>query len=192
MSKRTIILTQHQLDEIVGGGGNSPYFDGESVPNNANLISTNGSSDKTNQTTDNFASSLPRGTYNRMGVMSMHEENARLAQKKFGAKDGNPGKSYEATKKTVSRMNQAKKTMQTGATQDIKNQAAKTLQNMQNNNNIDLNTLENQYTISKNIDANDRKKKVQNGERVLKSAPKTGVGTAHTVKTNNNSFITYK
>jgi hypothetical protein len=190
MSKRTIILTQQQLDEIVGGG-NSPYFDGESVPNNATYISTNGDSDETHQTTDDFAASLPRWSYNRFGAMSMREENARLVQKKYGAIDGNPGKSYEATKKTISRMNKAKETAQTGATPDIKAKAAKTLQNMQNNNDIDLNTLENQYTASKNIDANERKKKVQNGERVLKSAPKTGVGTAHSVKTD-TGVITYK
>ena len=192
MSKRTVILTQQQLDEIVTGV-NSSYFDGDSVPNSANMISTEGNSDETHQTTDDFAEFLPRWSYThgRMGVMSMHEENARLAQKKYGAIDGNPGKSYEATKKTISRMNQAKKTAQTGATQDIKNKAVKTLQNMQNNNDIDLNTLENQYTSSKNIDANERKKKVQNGERVLKYAPKTGVGTAHSVKTD-AGIINYK
>jgi len=194
MSKRTVILTQKQLDEIVTGK-NTSYFDGDDSLDYANKITTDGNSSKTIMYTDKSAATRPLSNYGT-GVASLREANQDLVNKEFGAKDCHPGKSYEATKKEVSRANQAKETMQTGATQDIKNKAAQTLQTMENNiesnNGIDLKTLGGQYINAKNISKRQKRIKKENGESILKSTPKNvGNGKAHSIKTN-NGFITYK
>lgn len=194
MSNRTIILTQKQLDEIIGGG-NSPYFDNAQVPNNSINISTNGNDDETTQTSDYYSKDMPRGSwyFGRMGINTIHEENKNLKNKIFGSTYGSEGKKYSNTKTTLSRAKKAKETMMTGATQEIKNKAAKTYNTMQNNNDVDLNILDNQYKAAKNIDKNIRNNKVKNGERVLKSTTKeSGNGKAHSIKQTNNGFITYK
>lgn len=193
MSKRTVIITQKQLDEIVGGG-NSPYFDNAEVPNNANLISTNGDDNETTQIGDFFSKEMPRSSYyfGRMGINPIHEENQNLKNKTFGSTYNDNGKSYSNTKTTLHRAQKAKETMMTGATQAIKDKAAQTYRTMQNNNDIDLNVLQNQYDSAKNIDKNIRDNKVKNGEPILKSTTKdSGNGKAHSVKQTNNGFITY-
>lgn len=200
MSKRTIILTQRQLDEIVGGG-NSPYLDGDDSSDSTNHISTDGSSKKTHTTGDEYSSTLPRYSYSYfnggMGVGVLREANQDLVNNRFGAGtdihtgETYEGDTYENAKKKVWRKNEAEKTMQTGATPEIKAKAAQTLNNMQKNSPNDLTILQNQYENAKNVSQQQKEKKKQNGERILKSAPKTGVGTAHSIKTN-NGFITYK
>lgn len=187
MSKRTIIITQKQLDEIVGSN-NSPYLDGGSVPNHSNLISPEGDNDETSLDTDLFAKTLSN-QHRLYGVSAIREGNKDLDGKIIGTTNNNPGKSVDAAKKTASRVNQAMETMQTGATQEIKDKAARTLNTMQQNNNGDLDVLLNQYETAKANSKNIRNNKVDNGQRVLSYAPKTGVGTAHSQK---NVNITYK
>ena len=79
--------------------------------------------------------------------------NARLKNLNFGAKDGEEGKSYGATKTALCRKRAAEKTMQTGGTPEIKAKAANTLANMKNNwDGID--NAETQYNAAKTNDKN--------------------------------------
>lgn len=189
MAKRKIILTQKQLDEIVGGG-NSGYFDNSEVKNYSINTNADGYGGKPT-TTDDVSKTMPT-YFGKFRCVTMREDNERLKHKTFGSANGEPGKSYDATKMTISRANAAKETMQTGATQDVKDKAAQTLQNMQKNNNVDLQTLGNQYKAAKSVDKSIRKNKVANGEQVLKSAPKNANnGKAHSIKTD-NAIINFK
>lgn len=193
MAKKTLILTQKQLDEIIGGELNSDYFDNSPVPNFSTEIHSDGYGQETKTTSQVYANQLPRGEFRMLGATRINEsgeDNQRLSKMKFGASnnDGNnDGKSLSATKTTLSRANKAIETMKTGATQTEKNAAKQTLKRMQSN--TDLNTLKNQYTAAKNNDKSIRQNKVRNGQQVIKSAPKTGQGTAHSPK---NGIITYK
>lgn len=185
MKKKTIIISQKQLDEI--SGGNAAYLDGLSCkPDIANVFGTEVTTDGTTDggyakptTTDDAAKmktnnwrgnawSHGMGGYG-LGALNMREEdekmsvkewrekylsedNARLVNKRFGAGGGDNGKSYDATKVNLHRLNQAEKTAQTGATPAIKAKAAQTASTMRKNwDNIDV--AKNQYNAAK---ANDK------------------------------------
>ena len=173
MSKKTLILSQEQLDEICGG--DSSYLDGldrnDDMKNKYSLeISAdggvdNGYADPT--TTDDYASDLTndwmRGGANMHGYRAatiremtkkdwdrtyLKEDNNMLKNMNFGAGNGDTGKSYTNTTTTLSRYNKAKETAATGATPEIKQKAKNTVSTMQKNwGNIDI--AKNQYNASK-------------------------------------------
>ena len=156
MSKKTLILSQQQLDEICDG--DSSYLHGltsnpDMAPNFAAETTSDGGMDKgyaDATTTDDYASDMTndwRGNAKLHGMgpitvrewkeIYLNEEqehgNARLKNVKFGAQNGQQGKSYGATKTALSRLGAAQETMKTGATQEIKDKAAQTAATMQKN-----------------------------------------------------------
>lgn len=215
MKKKTLILSQKQLDEICGG--DSSYLDNLSLKPDmgniyANEITVDGSVEDgyaEPSTTDDLSHtmcnnwrgftklygmgpvSLKEMTKKEWARQHLNEEsehgNARLVNKKFGAQDGEPGKSYDATKMAISRKKQAEKKMLNGATPEERNKAAKTLSRMRNNwNGIDA--AESQYNAAKIGD------KVMQDSRPegtkISSAPKqSGNGKAHSPK---SGIITYQ
>ena len=164
MGKKTLILSQRQLDEIVAG--NPTYLDGmaDTPDMSGSEFSTEISSDGSVDTgyadattTDDYASDMTndwRGNakLHGMGPITVREGvamklsdwkklyleekehgNQRLNNMQFGAKDGEKGKSYGATKTALCRKRAVEKTMQTGGTPEIKAAAAKRLNSMKRN-----------------------------------------------------------
>lgn len=181
MAKKTLILSQKQLDEICGG--DSSYLDGLSTrPDMGDVFSTEITADggvdvgyAKPTTTDDVADDMTndwRGNAKLHGMgpitvremkksewdrMYLGEEeehgNARLKNLNFGAKNGEEGKSYGATKTALCRKRAAEKTMQTGGTPEIKAKAANTVANMKANwSGID--NAETQYNAAKANDKN--------------------------------------
>jgi len=182
MSKKTLILSQKQLDEIVAG--NPTYLDGMadtpdmSGSEFAKEISADGSVETgyaNPTTTDDYASDMTndwRGNakLHGMGPITVRENtmkvsewrkvyleekehgNQRLKNMQFGAKDGEKGKSYGATKTALCRKRAAEKTVQTGATPEVKAAAAKRLNSMKQNWN-GIENAETQYKAAKTNDA---------------------------------------
>lgn len=212
MAKKTLILTKRQLDEICGG--DSSYLDGlgskPDVPNNfSNEISASGSMDDeypNPTTTDDMRDTMTndwRGNAKLagMGPITVHEMtkkewnnvyldeerehgNERLKARQFGAQNGEAGKSYGATKTALSRLNTAQKTIQTGATPEIKQKAMNTVNRMKNNwNGIDL--AANQYNTAKMVDKSMQQNKI--GPKITSAPKETGNGKGHTPQ---NGIIT--
>ena len=179
MKKKTIILSQKQLDEICGG--NSSYLDGIATkPDMGDIFSTevscdgdvdDGYADPT--TTDDVSRDITnnwRGnaklhgmgpiTVREMTVKEWREKylgeelehgNERLKNVRFGAKDGSTGKSYDATKMALSRKRKAEEKLNNGSTPEEKMKAAKTLSTMKRNwDGID--NAEAQYNAAKSLD----------------------------------------
>lgn len=166
MAKRTLIITESQLNEILGLNGS--YLDGLGIKpdvgdNYANEITTDGSVDggyPEPTTTDDRSRTMTndwRGNAKLagMGPITVHEEkehgNARLANMQFGAKDGKAGKSYDATKMALSRKRDAEMRLHNGSDEE-KAKAAKTLSRMRKNWS-GLDAAEKQYAAAK---ANDK------------------------------------
>lgn len=198
MGNKKIILTQKQLDEICGD--NSTYLDGlASTPDIGNVysneITTNGSIDNAYPdptTTDDYASDTTnnvRGYWGLRGMGSMstlremtkrewekmilNEDNKRLKHRIFGCTNNSDGKSYDATKKNLSRLHIAQRKLKNGSNEE-KQEAKKTIERMKNNwKGIDV--ANNQYKTAKKIDKQIRP--------LIKSAPKnSGNGKAHSPK----------
>lgn len=109
------------------------------------------------------------------------EDNLRLKNRVFGTTNDEEGKSYDATKKNISRYNIAAQKAKSG-TPEEKQKALKTMQKMQKNWG-GLNIARNQYETAKAVD-----KQINPG---IKSAPKNaGNGKAHTKKTPENGIFT--
>lgn len=115
---------------------------------------------------------------NLMGEESEHG-NMRLQNRRFGAKDGQAGKSYTATKMAISRKKRAEDKLHNG-TPEEKMKAQKTLQRMRSNW-AGIDAAEQQYSSAKISD------EIIQGNKIgpkMKSAPKnSGNGQAHTPKT---------
>lgn len=207
MTRKKIILTQRQLDEICGD--NSTYLDGLALTpdlssNYSNEITTNGDIEDAYPepiTTDDLASDMTNNTRGYWGLRGMGsvstiremskaewqnrnvftEDNQRLKNRTFGATNDSEGKSYDATKKNISRYNIAAQKAKSG-TPEEKQKALKTMQKMQKNWS-GLGVASNQYETAKKID-----KQIK---PVIKSAPKNaGNGKAHTKKTPDNGIFT--
>lgn len=207
MARKKIILTQRQLDEICGD--NSTYLDGLALTpdlsnNYSNEITTNGDIEDAYPepiTTDDLASDMTNNTRGYWGLRGMGsvstirevtkkdwekefvvaEDNLRLKNRVFGATNDEEGKSYDATKKNISRYNIAAQKAKSG-TPEEKQKALKTMQKMQKNWG-GLNIARNQYETAKAVD-----KQINPG---IKSAPKNaGNGKAHTKKTPENGIFT--
>ena len=205
MGKKTLILTQKQLDEICGD--NSTYLDGlaltpDLTDNYSNEITTNGSMEDAYPnpiTTDKYAGDITNDTRGYWGLRGMgsistireiskkeweniilNEDNQRLKNRTFGATSNSDAKSYDATKKNISRYRIAAKKTKNG-TPEEKQKAVKTMQKMQKNWS-GLGVATNQYETAKKID-----KEINPG---IKSAPKnSGNGKAHSPKTNDGGIF---
>ena len=202
MARKKIILTQRQLDEICGD--DSTYLDGLALTpdlssNYSNEITTNGDIEDAYPepiTTDDLASDMTNNTRGYWGLRGMgsvstirevtkkefiiNEDNQRLKNRVFGATSDSEGKSYDATKKSISRYRIAAQKAKSGSPED-KQKALRTMQKMQNNWS-GLGVATNQYETAKAVD-----KQINPG---IKSAPKNaGNGKAHTKKTPNNGIF---
>ena len=204
MAKKTLILSQEQLTEICGGDfsyldGLSVKPDMGDVFTTE--ISSDGAIDggyANPTTTDDVADDMTndwRGNakLHGMGPITVREEtmtlsewkkkyvseeqehgNARLKNLNFGAKNGEAGKSYGATKTALCRKNAAEKTMQTGATPEIKAKAAETVARMKSNwNGID--NAETQYKAAK---ANDKSVVAGKPEGMKRASSQNGLPKA--------------
>ena len=196
MSKKTLILSKKQLDEICGG--DSSYLDGltdspdmsghefaKEVSSDGNVDYGYANATKTDDVADDMTNGwgdLKNYGIDRRGPITVREwkeiyleekehGNARLKNMEFGAQNGQEGKSYGATKTALSRLNTAQETMKTGATQDVKDKAAQTVQRMENNWG-GIGVAATQYNAAKSGD-----KTVQGGMPVgQKRKPKTPKG----------------
>ena len=206
MAKKKIILTQKQLDEICGD--NSTYLDGLALTpdlanNYSNEITTNGHMDDNYPeptTTDDLAKDMTNNTRGYWGLRGMgsvstiremtkkeweqkrvlKEDNQRLKHRTFGTTTDSEGKSYDATKKNISRYKLAAQKAKSGSPEE-KQKALKTMQKMQDNWS-GLDVAMNQYETAKMVD-----KQINPG---IKSAPKnSGNGKAHTKKTSGNGVF---
>ena len=203
MSKKKLILSQKQLDEICGG--DCSYLDGlANKPDMGDVFSKEISSDGSIDggyahptTTDHVSHDM---TNNWRGNAKLHgmgpitvremkksdwdreylseEGNSALKNMKFGASSGEEGKSYAATKTNLSRRNAAMETMRTGATPEIKQKAADTLDRMQNNWE-GMDTAAKQYNAVKNTTRTINNNKPTGEKRAssLNGLPKIDGGT---------------
>ena len=177
MSKKRLILSQTQLDEICGL--NSSYLDGDDMSGHefSKEISSDGSLDNgyaDQMTTDKYADDTTnswRGNakLHGMGPITVREGvamkvsewkklyleekehgNKRLKNKQFGATNGNNGKSYGATKTALCRKRALEDKVNNG-TDTEKALASKRLQSMRKNwRGID--NAQSQYTAAENSD----------------------------------------
>lgn len=200
MSKKTLILTKEQIDEICGG--NYSYLDGMATkPDMASVFSTetscdggvdDGYADPT--ATDDISHDMTndwRGNaklhglgpitirewkekyLKKVGTVDEEKEhgNARLQNVQFGATEGEKGKSYDATKMALSRKRDAEDKMRNGSSPAEKMAGAKTLARMKNNWS-GLDNAETQYNAAKAVD-----KSIQQGkpEGMKKSTSNNGL-----------------
>ncbi len=203
MGKKTLILSQKQLDEICGG--NCEYLDGlASTPDLskdfASQITADGAIDggyAKPTTTDDYANNLTndwRGnaklhgmgpiTVREMTVKEWKEKylgeekehgNARLKNVQFGASEGEKGKSYDATKMALSRKHKAEQELINGSTPEVKQKAAARLSRMRRNwNGID--TAETQYSAAKNADKASQDNKMPGTKRNTNNIQKPSNG----------------
>ena len=199
MAKKTLILSQKQLDEICGGDSN--YLDGLALNPDlpldfANQVTTNGSVEQgyaDPMTTDDFADEFKHNRRNfclrgrAMGstVREMtkrdweikivfNEDNQRLLRRNFGATNDSEGKGYYATKKNIERYDDASEKSKNASTPEERQKALETMRTMERNW-PGLEVAKNQYETAKKIDKQIRPN--------IKSAPKeSGNGKAHSIK----------
>ena len=208
MAKKTLILSQAQLDEICGG--NASYLDGfadeggDLAVDSTNKISAEGSVDfgyPDKMTTDDMGDFLTNNVVGYantrgMGVSAVKESkksewikknlseesehgNARLQIRNFGTTNGDAGKSYSATKQAVYRKNKAEKKL--NSTNPIERQKAQATLNKMRTNWSQLDNAEAQYTSAKAADKTIQGAKPEGTK--INSAPKNnGNGKAHTPK----------
>lgn len=207
MPKR-LILTQEQLERLCEGDDFLYLDGLTNKPDMGNIYSTEVTTDgsmedklPTPTTTDDHSHTMTndwRGTAKLAGMgpivvhemtkaewekkILMNEElehgNARLKNRKFGAQNGMPGKSYTATKMAISRKKAAEKKLANG-TDAEKAKAAKTLQRMKQNwGGIDA--AEQQYNGAKISDG--LMQQTMTGPKIASAPKTTGNGQAHSPK----------
>lgn len=191
MSKKTLILTKNQLDEICGGSfaylDNTPQYDSKRIyASDVNLNNDNPTGDDVATDQSNMNWRAGRVMTGKIG--GLMEINSNIQGKVFGAENGDTGHTAQATAMSKSRYNKAKETVLTGATQEDKEKAMQTIKRMkQNSPNIEQQI--NQFDAAVRNDKTIRNNKVANGERVIASHTKeNGNGKGHTPK---NGTITY-
>lgn len=207
MPKR-LILTQEQLERLCEGDDFLYLDGLTNKPDMGDIYSTEVTTDgsmkdklPTPTTTDDHSHTMTndwRGTAKLagMGPIVVHEMtkaewekkilmseelehgNARLKNRKFGAQNGMPGKSYTATKMAISRKKAAEKKLANG-TDAEKAKAAKTLQRMKQNwGGIDA--AEQQYNGAKISDG--LMQQTMTGPKIASAPKTTGNGQAHSPK----------
>lgn len=207
MPKR-LILTQEQLERLCEGNDFLYLDGLTNKPDMGDIYSTEVTTDgsmedklPTPTTTDDHSHTMTndwRGTAKLAGMgpivvhemtkaewekkILMNEElehgNARLKNRKFGAQNGMPGKSYTATKMAISRKKAAEKKLANG-TDAEKAKAAKTLQRMKQNwGGIDA--AEQQYNGAKISDG--LMQQTMTGPKIASAPKTTGNGQAHSPK----------
>lgn len=206
MQKRTIILTQHQLDEIVGG--DASYLDNinnDFKEDGANSISPNGKLDDKDAEpimTDKVSSELSRnqGLFGNRSISLfspsyvccskkdwldkniISEDNQNLVNKTYGDNTNRVSNTNASTLKW--RYGAAKKKAQS-SDPTIRQQGISTMKTMEKNN-PNLAQIETQYNSAMANDANLKKSAFERGEENVYQAPnqhKTpNNGQAHTKK----------
>ena len=201
MGKKTLILSQSQIDEICGG--DSSYLDGLALtPDMENVYGNEVSAEGAVEngyaepmTTDDFSHDLTndwRGnaklhgmgpcalremTLKEWKIRNLNEGNGRLEHMQFGAQNGEKGKSYGATKMNLSRLHRAEEKSRNGASPEEKAKAAQTVQKMKNNWS-GIESAEVQYNAAKINDKTNRQNKPEG--TVITSSPKqSGNGLGH-------------
>lgn len=182
MGKKTIILTQSQLNEICGG--NCSYFDNEPQYTPNEIYSSDVNLNNNNITGDDVAMDQPNTNRRATRVVNgrtsgLMEVNSNIQTMRFGAENGDTGHTAEATRKTKERYQNAINTAMTAATPEQKTKARNTIKKMQKNS-PNIQQQINQYNAAIQNDKNIRKSKVANGERVIKQHSKeSGNGQGH-------------
>lgn len=203
MAKRTIIINEQQLNEIIGG--NSEYLDNADndyreyldnevmatsktdTGNDGDPITTDNISKKMSRSNDSFGFTrqiVPGGYTTECTVKewrnkhNLNEDNQDLVNRNF--KSNGENISYNNMTTKISRLNKIKNSMGNafhGTPQEA-----------------ELNSMEKSYDNAKNISKRNRENKKNLGMNVIKSAPKqSGNGKAHVGKNKNNGgIITYK
>lgn len=205
---KKLILTQEQLERLCEGDDFLYLDGLTNKPDMGDIYSTEVTTDgsmedklPTPTTTDDHSHTMTndwRGTAKLAGMgpivvhemtkaewekkILMNEElehgNARLKNRKFGAQNGMPGKSYTATKMAISRKKAAEKKLANG-TDAEKAKAAKTLQRMKQNwGGIDA--AEQQYNGAKISDG--LMQQTMTGPKIASAPKTTGNGQAHSPK----------
>lgn len=120
---------------------------------------------------------MTKGEWHRMNICSEESEhgNARLSGRTFGAQNGNPGKSYAATKMAVSRKRSAEKKLNSQDPEE-RRKAADTLRHMRTNW-AGIDAAENQYDAAKLSDKLVRKDMA--GPKIASAPKMSGNGKAH-------------
>ncbi len=200
MNKKTIILTEKQLDEIANGV--STYLDAlgtkPDMPDDfANKISADGSAgygetyaDK--ETSDDFEKrhypeyrwAIGPRTFGK-GPSNIHEMSKKEWEKKYILDEENSrlsnrvfnGKSYEAAEKEGQRIRNAVKKIRNGSSPQEKAQGQKTLLRMMQYGGEDFGKASSLETKAKNADKIMQASKPE-GQKIA-SKPKPGVGTTH-------------
>lgn len=197
MAKKKLILTQEQIEKICEGEEFTYLSDLASKPDIGDIYSTEVTTDGSIEngypmptTTDDRSHTMTndwRGNAKLAGmgpivvremlkkdwqkkIMTNEESehgNARLMNKKFGAQNGEQGKSYDATKMAISRKNAAEKKMNSNNPQE-RARGAETLRKMhQNWGGLDV--ADAQYTSAKNVDKINQKNKPE-GTKIKSSS----------------------
>lgn len=205
MAKKRIIITQEQASKICEGEEFSYLSDLATKPDLGNVysteVSTDGSidngyaeptttDDRSHTMTNNWRGAAKLAGMGSVVVREMTKKewektklvdeesehgNARLKNRKFGASDGEQGKSYSATKMANSRKNAAERKMMSNDPNE-RASGAQTLKRMRQNwSNLDLATS--QYEGAKVGDEISRK-----GQPITSAPKESGNGKAHTPK----------
>lgn len=205
MNKKTIILTEKQLDEIANGCSN--YLDAlgttPDMPEDfASETSAQGSAGEGEsyaepEQTDDFRKMQTRNSWpmgmrtfgkNAVNIREMSkkdweeryilcEENSRLANRVFD------DKSYEAAKKEGQRIRKNVNQMRNGKSSEEKIKAQQTLSRMMKNGGENFGKSSSLLAKAQNADKIIQANKPEGSK--IKSAPKTGVGTSHDKKFQN-------
>lgn len=205
MAKKRIIITQEQASKICEGEEFSYLSDLATKPDLGDVfsteVSTDGSvdggyadptttDDRSHTMTNNWRGAAKLAGMGSVVVREMSKKdweksnlideesehgNARLKTRKFGASNGEQGKSYSATKMANSRKNAAERKLRSNNPNE-RASGAQTLKRMRQNwSNLDLATS--QYEGAKIGD-----KVSQNGQHITSAPKESGNGKAHTPK----------
>lgn len=192
MSKKTLILTQSQLDEICGVKcsylDDTPQYDSNEIyVSDVNVTDNNPTGDDIAHEQPNVNSRATRVINGRAN--SLMEINSNIQGKMFGAENGDAGHTAQATAMAKSRLKKAKEKLATSQDVSEKQKALQTINRMKENA-PNLEAQINQFDAAVKNDKTIRQNKVKNGMRVISQHTKTsGNGKGHT---SNNGIITYE
>ena len=215
MGKRTVIFTESQLDEICGNGFGSAYLDLIKTPDKSGYedaveITAGGNGPfgeyTKDPTTDKISKTLSKSSARGAMVYgkgsgyikemskkdwereNIDEEGPNGYDKFNGRQFGDENGKWKPETVTVRnhRMNKAIEKATNGSTPEIRQSGLNTISNMKKNGGESFEKAQQQLATTRNLNQQIQDSKPE-GEKI-KSAPKTGVGTAHSDK-NEGGFI---